>query len=326
MSPLIIDDRIYGKVTITNSLIIDLIYSKPFQRLKHINQSGAGNYIQTYRDVTRYEHCIGAWYLSNKFNRPIEEQVASLLHDIPHTAFSHVIDYVVHDKKYEYHDHFYKKIILNSEIPQILANHNTSLEKVLAKDAFPLLNNDLPDISFDRWDYFMRDGFSCHLLPKETIDLFLEKIKERNEKFYFDDVKIASLFAIMFMNASRLLWLDPTSHGAFFLLSEAIRIGLDKRYITHEDFFTTDAVLLEKLKETNDQDILHYIERLKPGKEFHFAPKEKAQFSGPNKPRFVDPWVLLDDKLVLLSSVIPGLHEYHMEFKERYSYEAVSQS
>ncbi len=326
MAPLIIDDRIYGKITITDSLIVDLINSKPFQRLKKINQNGAGNYIQTFRNVTRYEHCIGTWYLSAKFNRPIEEQVASLLHDLPHTAFSHVIDYVVEDKKYEYHDHFLKKIIMNSEIPQILAKHNISLEKVLAKDSFPLLNNDLPDISVDRWDYFMRDGHSCNLLPQQTINFFLEHVKEQNEKFYFEDPKIASLFAIMFMNCARLIWLDPTSVGAFFLLSDAIKIGLEKDYISKEDFFTTDDVLMEKLISTNDNDIMHFLNRLKPNKEFHFAPREEAEFYGPNKPRFVDPWVLESGELVLLSSIIPGLHEYHMEFKERYAHEAVSQS
>ncbi|MGH7203647.1 MAG: HD domain-containing protein [Candidatus Levyibacteriota bacterium] len=323
---MIIHDRIYGDITLTSPLIIDLINSKPFQRLKKINQHGAGNYIQPYRNVTRYEHCIGAWYLSEKFKRPIEEQVASLLHDIPHTAFSHVIDYVVHDKKHEYHDRFLKKIILNSEIPQILANHSISLEKILVKNAFPLLNNDLPDISVDRWDYFMRDGFTCNLLPHETIKLFLDHIQERNQKFYFTDTKIASLFAIMFMNCARLLWLDPTSIGSFLLLSAAIKLGLQKKYITQEDFFTNDEVLMKKLRSTEDEEILHFLNRLKPKKEFYFAPREQAEFYAPNKPRFVDPWVMEKGKLVLLSTVIPALHEYHMEFKKRYAYEAVSQS
>ena len=89
---------------------------------------------------------------SAKFNRPLAEQVASLLHDIPHTAFSHVIDVVMQDKNHEYHDRFFEQVIINSEIPEILKKHKLSLNKVLAKSAYPLLNNNLPDISVDRWD------------------------------------------------------------------------------------------------------------------------------------------------------------------------------
>ncbi len=321
-----IHDRIYGNIIITDPLIIELILSKPFQRLKEINQHGAGNYIQTHRNVTRFEHCIGAWYLSKRFNRSIEEQIASLLHDVPHTAFSHVIDLVVGDQKHEYHDRFLKKVILASEIPEILRKHNLVLEKVLDKDAFPLLNNNLPDISVDRWDYFMRDGFSCNVLPKETIALFLNSIKEQNEKFYFEEIGIASLYSIMFMNCSRLLWLDPTSHGSFFVLAEAIKIAWAKNHITQSDFFTTDAVLMKKLQQTNDPEILSFLNRLKPGMEFHYASKEQAEFYGMNKPRYVDPWIMQNKKLHLLSDLTPGLKEYFSEFKSRYMYIGVNQN
>ncbi len=232
-----VTDRIYGDISIENPLIIDLINSKPFQRLKHISQDGASHFLQPFRNVTRYEHCIGAWYLSVKFDRPIEEQIASLLHDLPHTAFSHVIDFVVGDKKHEDHDHFIKEIIIKSEIPEILKKYSVSLEKILNREDFYLLNNNLPDISVDRWDYFMRDGFTGNLLPQQTIDLFLSSIYEKNERFYFTNVSIANLFAIMFMNCSRLFWLDPASHGSAFVLSNAIKIALNKNYVIKEDFF-----------------------------------------------------------------------------------------
>lgn len=309
-----IPDRIYGEITITNPLIEELILSKPFQRLKGISQDGAPHFIQPVRDVTRFEHCIGTWYLSQKFHRTIEEQIASLLHDIPHTAFSHVIDFVMHDKKHEYHDKFTKQIIINSEIPDILKMHDISLEKVLAKECFPLLNNDLPDISVDRWDYFMRDAFTIGLLPKETITLFLENIHEQDEKFYFSEKRIAGMFAILFMNSSRLIWLDPTSHGSFFLISEAIKIALEKHFITQEDFFMEDAQVLQKLQATNDEHIISLLNRLQPGREFNYAEKDQAEFYGPNKPRYVDPWVLADGQLVHASAVIPNLTEYFAQF------------
>lgn len=323
---MIIHDRTYGTFKITNAVIKELILSQPFQRLKKINQHGAGNYIQPDRDVTRYEHCIGTWYLSHKFKRPIEEQIASLLHDVPHTAFSHVIDYVVGNKKHEYHDHFFEKIVLNSEIPSILKKHHIRLEDILAKDRFPLLNNELPDISVDRWDYFMRDSISMHLLPKETVTLFLKSIHEKEERFYFTDLGIASQFTILFLNYARLLTLDATSHGSFFLISEAIKLGLKGNYIKQEDFFSTDDVLMQQLKDTQDEAILGLLNRLQPGREFVYAEKEDAEFYGPLKARFVDPWVLHKKKFYQVSDLIPGMKEYLLEFKARYSYLGVNQT
>lgn len=315
---MLIHDKIYGDISIEDPTIIDLINSKPFQRLKKISQDGAAHYIQPYRDVTRYDHSIGTWYLSFRYKRPIEEQIASLLHDLPHTAFSHVIDFVMHDKNHEYHDRFIKQVIVDSEIPEILQRHHIKLSKILDKASFPLLDNKLPDISVDRFDYFMRDGFTANLLPRQTIDLFLQSVKEQDETFYFEDIKVAGLFSVMFMNCSRLIWLDPTSHGSFFLISEALQIALKKGYITEKDFFKTDEVVMEQMRNTNDPDILAFLERLQPGKGFHYSPKEEAEFFGPNKPRFVDPWVLQQEKLHLLSDLTPGLKEYFADYTKQH--------
>ncbi len=322
---MIINDRIYGKINIKNKLIIELINSKPLQRLKKISQDGAVHYIEPFRDETRFEHSIGAWYLSYKFKRPIEEQIASLLHDVPHTAFSHVIDFVMHDENHEFHDRFTTEIILNSEIPEICRKHGLDIQKVLHKENFYLLDNKLPDISVDRWDYFMRDAYTFGILPMEIIKLFLKSIKEEKERFYFIDVKIASLFAIMFMNSSRLMWLDPTSHGSFFLVAEPIKIALKKGYIQQQDLFKTDDIVMKKLKSVQDEEIDKYLRRLKPGKYFYYAAEESAEFFGPNKPRFVDPWVKVKGKLVNLSSLVPGLREYFEEFRLRHNKLGVSQ-
>lgn len=321
-----VQDRIYGKIEIKSHLIVDLIHSKPFQRLKHISQDGATHYIQPIRNVTRYEHSIGTWYLSARYKRPIEEQIASLLHDLPHTAFSHVIDFVMDDKNQEYHDKFTNQIILNSEIPDILKKHKIEIKKVLQKENYYLLDNKLPDISVDRWDYFMRDGFSVHLIPEETIQLFLNSINEKNEKFYFDDIRIASLFTILYLNCFRLLWNDPTSHGSYFILAEAIKLGFKKNIISEKDLFTTDKIVMDRLRNAKDKEINQYLRRLKPGKEFIYASKENADFyGGANKVRFVDPWVLIQGKMKHVSDIVPGIKHYFEEIKERYKTIGVKQ-
>jgi HD superfamily phosphohydrolase len=196
---------------------------------------------------------------------------------------------------------------------------------VLQAEEYPLLSNKLPDISVDRWDYFMRDGFTKGLLPKETIQLFLKSVKEKHGVFYFDDLSVASLFAVLFLNFCRLIWLDPTSHGSYFLLANALKLGVAKGYIAQEDFFLTDDIVMRKLRATQDKEIKSLLDRLEPGKEFHYAEKEKAEFYGVNKPRHVDPIVLVDGTYKRVSDLISGMKEYFEEFVNRYRYIGVIQ-
>lgn len=320
-----IKDRIYGLIEIEKGVIVDLIKSNPFQRLKKISQDGAPHFIQPIRNVTRYEHSIGVWFLSNYFKRPVEEQVAALLHDISHTAFSHVIDFVVNDLNHEFHEKFIDKVILDSKIPKILEKHKIDIRKVLNKGRFKLLENNLPDISVDRWDYFMRDGYTLGFLPQELINNFLQNIKIKEDKFYFEDIRLASAFAILFVNFSRLIWLDPTSHGSFFLLAESIKEALKRGVITKADFFTDDEFLLKKLKKANIKTINKYLKRLTPGREFVYADRQHAEFFGPNKPRFVDPFVETRNGLRHLSEIVPNLKYFFEEFSLRYRYLGVKQ-
>ncbi len=322
---MIIKDKIYGKFKIHSLVIVDLIKSKPFQRLKNISQDGAPHYIQPERDVSRYEHSIGVWFLSNKLKRGIEEQIACLLHDIPHTAFSHVIDIVMDDPNHEFHEKFMETIIYNSEIPKILKKYNIDIKKVLNVHKFPLLENSLPDISVDRWDYFMRDGYTMGFLPIETVNLFLNNIFIDKEKLYFKNVRVASLFSILFVNFSRLIWLDPTSHGSFYLIASAIKIGVKKGLISNEDLFTDDLIMMEKLRKTKDPDILKFLSRLSPKREFVYASKEEAEFYGQNKPRFVDPLVRIHGKFIRTSKLVHSIGYMCEEFKKSHKMLGVTQ-
>lgn len=322
---MVIQDRIHGRIVVLEPVIAELIQSSPMQRLKHISQDGAPHFIQPLRDVTRFEHSVGAWYLSHKYNRPIEEQIASLLHDVPHTAFSHVIDIVMNDEQDAYHDKFTREVILASEIPVICAKHGIVIDKVLNKENYLLLENDLPDISVDRWDYFMRDGYMFGLLPKQTIRLFMSSMREKNERFYFEDLRIASLFAMMFITCDRLIWLDPTSHGSFYVLAEVLKYALEANVLTRDDFFKTDETVLGLLHGANDARIEALLARLQPGREFIYTSEREAEFYGRNKPRFVDPLVEWKGRLRRVSELVPSVKDYFDDFKSRFTMIGVRQ-
>lgn len=322
---MIINDRAYGKIEITDPLIIELINSAPIQRLKGINQSTATVFLEPRRNVTRFEHSIGVWYLLKHYGAGREEQVAGLLHDTPHTVFSHVIDFVFPNANNTFHEKYAEKVILSSDIPAILKKYGLKVENILNKDNFRLLEADLPDLSADRIDYFLRDTRSDQLFPDSLVKEFLSGIFVRDSKFYFKDLGLASLYAILFLNAGRLLWLNPNTHGSYFLLAKALKRAMNLKYINEDDLFKTDNVVIDILKNIDDMEVKKNMDRLNPKTKFIYVDKQEAEFTGPNKPRVVDPLVDVGGKLIRVSVLTPRLKELFDHYKKTYQVISVSQ-
>ena len=109
-------DEIYGEFEV-DKVLEELILSKPVQRLKGIHQGGASYLVNEKWNVTRFDHSIGTMLLIKILGGSLEEQIAGLLHDVSHTAFSHVIDFVFENKEEDYHEKIYSSVIKESEIP-----------------------------------------------------------------------------------------------------------------------------------------------------------------------------------------------------------------
>jgi uncharacterized protein len=104
----IINDPIYGFVTIPSEIIYDLINHPYFQRLRRIKQLGLTNLVYPGALHTRFHHAIGAMHLMQeavhtlrqkeiKINDEEEQAVliAILLHDIGHGPFSHALEHSI---------------------------------------------------------------------------------------------------------------------------------------------------------------------------------------------------------------------------------------
>jgi hypothetical protein len=142
---ILISDSIHGQFKITEGVLIDLLRSKPVQRLHKVLQHGITGLIGMTPSppVTRYDHSVGAMLLVRKARGTVEAQAAALLHDIAHTALSHVVDgafgYVLHEvDKREYLD--------TTAIPAILRKHGLEPDYILEESNFPLLELDSPQI------------------------------------------------------------------------------------------------------------------------------------------------------------------------------------
>ncbi|MFD2518810.1 HD domain-containing protein [Salinimicrobium flavum] len=104
----ILNDPIYGFITIPNELVFDIIEHKYFQRLRRISQMGLSYLVYPGAHHTRFHHALGCLHLMQKAIAvlrikgveisPEEEealQIAILLHDIGHGPFSHAMEHSI---------------------------------------------------------------------------------------------------------------------------------------------------------------------------------------------------------------------------------------
>ena len=131
---MIVNDAVYGKIKFDDA-IANIIETKPLQRLKHIHQGGAVFLAYPNISTSRFEHSIGVCHLIGILGGNQKEQIAGLLHDISHTAFSHVIDYVLEDKNEDFHENDIYLIAIISAVSQ---PHLTISYFDIARDRFTI--------------------------------------------------------------------------------------------------------------------------------------------------------------------------------------------
>ncbi|MGB0974530.1 MAG: HD domain-containing protein [Flavobacteriaceae bacterium] len=104
----ILNDPIYGFITIPNELIFDVIQHKYFQRLRRVSQMGLTYLVYPGAHHTRFHHALGCMHLMNKaiqvlqFKKVVISEnestallLAILLHDIGHGPFSHAMEHSI---------------------------------------------------------------------------------------------------------------------------------------------------------------------------------------------------------------------------------------
>ncbi len=166
----IINDPIYGFITVPSHLVFQLIEHEYFQRLRRISQMGFSYVVYPGAHHTRLHHALGSMFLMQKAVQvlkskkvdisPKEEEalyIAILLHDIGHGPFSHAMERsIVSNIGHEEISLLFMKA-LNQEVDGEL-----SLAIEIFKDAYPrkffhqLISGQL---DMDRLDYLKRDSF-----------------------------------------------------------------------------------------------------------------------------------------------------------------------
>ena len=166
----IINDPVFGFISIPKGLLYDLVCHPLLQRLTRIKQVGLSSVVYPGAQHTRFQHSLGAYYLMCEaiqhltakgnfiFDSEAEAvEAAILLHDIGHGPFSHVLeDTIVPGVSHED-----ISLMLMERINREM-NGQLTLAIQIFKDEYPkkflhqLVSGQL---DVDRLDYLRRDSF-----------------------------------------------------------------------------------------------------------------------------------------------------------------------
>ena len=166
----IINDPVYGLITVPNNLVFDIIEHPWFQRLRRIIQLGLTHYVYPSAVHTRYQHALGAMHLMTQavevlrskgilISAEEEEGVlcAILLHDIGHGPYSHVLEQtIVKDLSHE------DLSLMMMDSLNDFFNHRLDTANKIFRNDYPkkflhqLVSSQL---DMDRLDYLSRDSF-----------------------------------------------------------------------------------------------------------------------------------------------------------------------
>lgn len=311
---MIYQDRVYGKIEINEPLVLELIKSPSFQRLKKVDQAGYPPLYYNPKKIpldqlahSRFEHSLGVFILLKKFQASFLEQIAGLIHDLSHGVFSHCLDYALDsgsEKEQNHQDNIYEKFVKKSEIPAILQKNKVDIDFLLNKDNFLLLEKDLPNLCADRLDYSLRTAVIFREIDEKTLKSLLKSLTIKGNQWVFKERKSAKRYAELFLKMNRFYYAGLDSARMFRTTGDLVKYALQKGYLNIDDLYTTDAVVLKKLKRKakSDKTLGLLLERINdPTKTINNPENYDSQVYC--KSRMVDPLFLEKKRVVRLSEV-----------------------
>ncbi len=241
---MIIKDRVYGKEEINEQVLIDLINSAAVQRLKEISQFGLPEEYYHLPTFSRFEHSIGVMILLRRLGAGLEEQIAGLLHDVSHTAFSHVIDWVIGDPTKEDHqDKTLLKTFEETEIKNILERHGFNCKKIAEVKSHSLLEQPAPNLCADRVDYLLREVKFLH--NGQDAEKILRDLKNVNGKIILASIEAAELFAKYYVDLNKEHWAGREAKARFYILANILKKAIKEKIISIGDMMKKDREIIK---------------------------------------------------------------------------------
>ena len=285
-------DKIYGEFELSG-VIEELIETKVFQRLKKIHQGGAIILVNPKMNHTRFDHSIGVMLLIKNLGGDIAEQIAGLIHDISHTAFSHLIDYVLENEQEDYHEKRFGEILQDEELTNVLKKNGFDPDMFLDIEQFKLLEYPLPNLSADRIDYTLRDMFLLGQISQEEIDWFLSGLQVHEDRIVLKSDEYGKWFQAQYEYLVREYFGGIENREVNTIMKDIIQGCLANGTIEIRDFHQDDFYLLEKINHS-----INLMDKIAEMRSQGVNTKNLI-----TKKRMVNPEILVNNQVIRLSEI-----------------------
>ncbi len=264
----IINDPIYGFVSIQHDILFDCIEQPEFQRLRRIKQLGLTHLVYPGALHTRFQHAIGAMHLMTKAIESLRSKsvaiseaeeraalLAILLHDIGHGPFSHSLENSILNNVH--HESISQKLMevlrdrLGDDIDQAIRIFKGQYEKQFLHQ---LVSSQL---DMDRLDYLRRDSFYTGVSEGTIgIERIIQMLNVHEDELVVDEKGVYSIEK--FIMARRFMYwqvyLHKTSLAADQLMLSILRRA--KSLIRSGAALFASPYLFYFLKENPDEEAL----------------------------------------------------------------------
>jgi len=271
----IINDPVYGFISLESDLIYDLIQHPYFQRLRYIKQLGLSDLVYPGALHTRFHHALGAMHLMSRVMKNLQlkgveiseqeaeaAQIAILLHDIGHGPLSHALEEtLLHDINHESLSYLFMKE-LNKQFNGALSLAIQFFRNSYTRKFFHQLVSSQLDI--DRLDYLKRDSFFTGVLEGTIgVDRIIAMLNVHRDQLVVEEKGIFSIES--FLHSRRLMYWQVYLHKTA-LSAERMMVNIIRRaqYLMQagEPLPATDALKNFLLHDYKITDFNEHVELL----------------------------------------------------------------
>lgn len=265
----IINDPVYGFISIPGDFVFDIIEHPWFQRLRNIKQLGLTSFVYPGANHSRFQHGLGALHLMEMAvttlrNKGVEisaeeeeaTYIAILLHDVGHGPFSHalensIIEGITHEDlslllMTKLNEEYRGRLVMAIEIFQ---------GKYQRKFLHELVSG---QIDMDRLDYLRRDCFFTGVIEGSVgSERIIRMLNVADGSLVIEEKGIYSLEK--FLIARRLMYWQVYMHKTV-LSSESLLVKVLKRArelaVAGNNLFTTPALRFFLYNNISRRDLL----------------------------------------------------------------------
>lgn len=257
-------DPVHGEPLLDDPVVCRLIEAPAFQRLWGVQQFGerwAVASLLRSRPHSRAEHSLGTYQLLRR-GAPDDRhlQIAGLLHDVGHTAFSHHGEAAFDDDRQQvWHEQHLERILRDERygIAAVLAQAEIDPAAILEKFDHPLLDQPMPELCADRIDYILRDLVASYPAYDAVCEDIIPQIKVRSdgEGWYVESPAAAHFLKKGLDLCNKGLYTNPMMRQIKHHTTDLLKLALEKGYLTESDIADgTDDQVLDALWNLDEID------------------------------------------------------------------------